>query len=295
MTVLGVVFRPEFAPERLRAAVRAADEAGLDELWLWEDCFREGGVAAMAAALAWSGRLRAGIGVLPAPLRNVALTAMEVATLSRLFPGRVTVGVGNGVLDWMAQVGARAESPFTLLREYVTALRALLHGERLSVAGRYVRLDDVALDWPPSPAPPVAIGTGGPRTLRLSGELADGTILTAGTSRERVRAARRLVDEGRSATGRSGPHQMVVYVHAATGPTAAERLEAEWRREREWRSGVTRAQDVWLAGDARTVAGSVAGWVEAGAGTVVLQPTPDEPDLEGFIRFVAGEVRLLVR
>src|SRR3712207_6924974 len=47
----------------------------------------------------------------PVPLRNVALTAMELATLGRLFPGRIRGGVGHGVQEWMAQVGARVESP----------------------------------------------------------------------------------------------------------------------------------------------------------------------------------------
>lgn len=37
MTGLGAVFRPQLAPERLRAVARVADEAGLEELWLWED------------------------------------------------------------------------------------------------------------------------------------------------------------------------------------------------------------------------------------------------------------------
>jgi alkanesulfonate monooxygenase SsuD/methylene tetrahydromethanopterin reductase-like flavin-dependent oxidoreductase (luciferase family) len=62
--------------------------------------------------------------------------------LNRLFPGRVTVGVGHGVQSWMRQVGAAAESPMTLLREHLTALRALLRGERMTVDGRYVRLDE---------------------------------------------------------------------------------------------------------------------------------------------------------
>src|SRR5918999_2227758 len=35
MTEIGVVFRPQLPPERLRSVARAADEAGLDELWLW--------------------------------------------------------------------------------------------------------------------------------------------------------------------------------------------------------------------------------------------------------------------
>ena len=63
MTDLGVVFRPELPPEQLRAVATAAEEAGLAELWLWEDCFKEGGIAAAAAALAWTDRLRVGIGL----------------------------------------------------------------------------------------------------------------------------------------------------------------------------------------------------------------------------------------
>jgi alkanesulfonate monooxygenase SsuD/methylene tetrahydromethanopterin reductase-like flavin-dependent oxidoreductase (luciferase family) len=117
MTTLGAVFRPQLPPERLRAVASAAEDAGLDELWLWEDCFWESGIASAAAALAWTERLRVGIGLLPVPLRNVALTAMEAATLHRLFPGRVDIAVGHGVQEWMAQVGARVESPMTLLRE----------------------------------------------------------------------------------------------------------------------------------------------------------------------------------
>src|SRR5665647_3196553 len=41
MTTLGAVFLPQLPPERLRDVARSADEAGLQELWLWEDCFRE--------------------------------------------------------------------------------------------------------------------------------------------------------------------------------------------------------------------------------------------------------------
>lgn len=128
MTQLGAVFRPQLPPERLRDIARLADDSGLEQLWLWEDCFREGGVSTAAAALAWSERVRIGVGLLPVPLRNVAITAMEVASLHRMFPGRAIVGVGHGVQDWMGQVGARVESPVTLLREYLDALRALLRG-----------------------------------------------------------------------------------------------------------------------------------------------------------------------
>lgn len=289
MTVLGTVFLPQLPPERLHSIARVADETGLAELWFWEDCFKESGIASAAAALAWTDRVTVGIGLLPVPLRNVALTAMETATLLRLFPGRVSVGFGHGVQDWMGQVGARPESPVTLLGEYVTALTGLFRGETVTTAGRYVNLDAVRLDWPPLTPPPILLGAGKPRTLRLSGRLADGTLLTGGTSPTGVRQARALIDEGRRAVGRTDPHRIVVNVMAATGPGAAERLEAE---QRAW--GFDLTDEVGVAGDADAVAAAVRHWADAGADTVVLQPTSDEPDHEGFVRFVATEVQPLV-
>jgi alkanesulfonate monooxygenase SsuD/methylene tetrahydromethanopterin reductase-like flavin-dependent oxidoreductase (luciferase family) len=286
MTVLGVVMLPQLPPERLRSVVRAADSAGLEELWLWEDCFLTSGIASAAAVLGWTERLRVGVGLLPVPLRNVALTAMEAATLHRLFPGRVHLGVGHGVLEWMGQVGARVESPVTLLREYVTALQGLLAGRRVTCAGRYVTLTEVALEWPPLSAAPVRIGAVGPRTLRLAGEIADGTILTGGTTPQRLRQARDLVDQGRRAAGRTGPHPVTVYLHAATGPDAETRMEQERAR---W--GYDTLTDLAVVGDAAHIAAEVDRWAAAGADTVVLQPTPDDPDPEGFVRFVGEQVR----
>ncbi|GAA4935134.1 LLM class flavin-dependent oxidoreductase [Streptomonospora halophila] len=289
MTTLGAVFRPQLPPERLRSVVRTAEESGLDELWLWEDCFLESGIATAAAALAWTERLRIGVGLLPVPLRNVALTAMEAATLHRLFPDRLTLAVGHGIQDWMAQAGAKAASPLTLLDEYTAALRALLRGERVTTEGRYVRLDGVALDWPPATAPPLLAGALGPRTLRLTGRVADGTVLDAHVGTEGVREALRIVGEGRAEAGRTGDHAVVSYVLTATGPGAPERLAAELEHE-----GISAVPDVAVAGDAQAVADAVRRRAEAGAGTVVLQPTADEPAPEGFVRFAAEEVRPLV-
>jgi alkanesulfonate monooxygenase SsuD/methylene tetrahydromethanopterin reductase-like flavin-dependent oxidoreductase (luciferase family) len=194
--VTGVVFRPQSPPEDLRAVVDAAEQSGLAELWLWEDCFLEGGLTTAAAALAWSERLRVGIGLLPVPFRNPALAAMEIATLARMFPDRFVVALGHGVQDWMAQVGAAVESPMTLLREHTSAVRALLAGETVDVSGRYVRLDRVALDWPPPIPPRLLIGARGPRTIALGGEVADGVLLDSITDPDVVRRARAIVGDG---------------------------------------------------------------------------------------------------
>jgi alkanesulfonate monooxygenase SsuD/methylene tetrahydromethanopterin reductase-like flavin-dependent oxidoreductase (luciferase family) len=289
MTTLGAVFVPQFPPERLREFARAADDAGLEELWLWEDCFKESGVASATAALAWTGRLRVGVGLLPVPLRNVALTAMEIATIERLFPGRLAIGVGHGAQDWMGQAGARVASPLALLREYMVALRRLLDGEEVTTEGTYVRLDRVALDWPPSPPPALLAGAIRPRTLRLTGELADGTILPSEASPDDLREAREHIDEGRAAAGRQDSgHPLTVFLLTATGPDAARRVRADLQTDPK------DPAEVSVAGDARAVAEAVGRLADAGATTVVLQPTADEPDPEGFVRFVAREVRPLV-
>jgi alkanesulfonate monooxygenase SsuD/methylene tetrahydromethanopterin reductase-like flavin-dependent oxidoreductase (luciferase family) len=283
VTTLGAIFLPSNPPELLPGFARVADEAGLEQLWLWEDCFLNSGIAAAAAALASTSRVQVGIGILPVPFRNVALAAMEIATLRRMFGERAIVGIGHGVQDWMAQVGVKAASPMGLLREYTTALQALLHGERVTCDGRYVKLDDVALDWPPEVAPPVLIGATGPKTLALAGELGDGTILTGGTPPEGVRAAKAHIEAG----GGGKDHDLVVFLPAAIGPGAAQRLADQQRRYGTDNLGV--------AGDAEAVAAGIEPWIEAGATTVVLQPTSDDPDPEGFLRFVAEQVRPLVR
>jgi alkanesulfonate monooxygenase SsuD/methylene tetrahydromethanopterin reductase-like flavin-dependent oxidoreductase (luciferase family) len=197
--------------------------------------------------------------------------------------------VGHGNLEWMGQAGARVDSPMTLLREHLVAMRALLRGERLTTEGRYVRLYDVALDWPPESPPPVLAGAVGPRTLRLAGEAADGTVLDASSRPDVVRRARALIDEGRALASRTDRHELVVYLHAATGPDAAERVRAEMA---SW--GEAPIPEYAAAVNADTVAKAVAGLVEAGADTVVLQHTSDEPDPEGFVRWVARDVRPLV-
>ncbi|WP_305789188.1 LLM class flavin-dependent oxidoreductase [Symbioplanes lichenis] len=279
MTNLGAIFLPSNPPEQLLEVARVADRSGLDQLWLWEDSFLNSGIAAAAAALGATERLKVGIGLMPVPFRNVALTAMEIATLHRIFGERSMPGVGHGVQEWMGQVGARAASPLTLLREHLTALRALLAGEEVTVDGRYVKLDKVKLDWPSTPAARVWVGATGVKTRAIAGELGDGTILEGGTPPEGVRTAIEQINPGPG-------HDIVAFVPAATGPGADESLA---RLQEKYGAA-------WpgLSGDAKAIAEGVAAFAAAGATTVVLQPTGEEESPESFVRFVAEEVRPLV-
>ena len=280
---VGIVFRPQLPPERLAGFAAAAEGAGLDDLWLWEDCFLEGGLTTAAAALAGSGTLRVGLGLMPVPLRNPALAAMEVATLARLFPGRFVPAFGHGVQAWMAQVGAGAASPLGLMREWVTAVRALLAGETVTTAGRYVTLDRVALDWPPPAAVPVLIGGRGPKTLALAGELADGLVLDAGTSPGAVGRALAQAAPRR-------PPEVVVYLPCATGPGGAQRIQAELPPS----APPAAAAGLAAVGPAGAVADTIRAFAAAGATTVVLQPSGDEPDVAAVIA-LAGAARALLQ
>ncbi len=285
---LGVCFVPVHPPESVVQMAQQAEAAGLDELWLWEDCFKYGGLTAAALALAATDRISVGIGLMPVPLRNAALTAMELATLARAHPGRLIAGLGHGVQSWMKQAGAAVDSPMTLLREQVQAQRSLLAGEEVSVQGRYVQLDAVSLDFPPPQPPPLVIGASGPRSLALAAELGAGTLLE-GQDEEEVRRRCQIVREAR-ATGPvavPGEHPILAMPLLATGPGAQERVE---QVARAW--GLPPGAG-WVGG-AEQVADHMRRWMGHGVSTLAIVPTRDEPDVPSLMAFVHEQVRPLL-
>jgi 5,10-methylenetetrahydromethanopterin reductase len=230
---LGVVVPPSLPADQFVDYVRRADELGLAELWIVEDCFLAGGISQAAVALALTSTIRVGIGILPAGARNVAFASMEVATLAELFPDRLIVGIGHGMPSWMRQVGEWPASPLTLLREYLTAMRSILSGAAVSVEGRYVRLQDAQLGKPPRVVPPLLAGVRGPKSLALSGQVADGTILAEPVTPEYVAAVRRAIGPT------AGDHQIVAYNVAAVDDNPARardlaRSSLEWIGEPDW-------------------------------------------------------------
>ncbi len=232
----GVMLPRDLEASAVLPFARRAEALGFDELWVVEDLGFRGGVAQAAAVLAVTEEIEVGVGVLPAAVRNAAFTAMELATLARLFPGRVTPALGHGMPAWMRQVGQWPASPLSTLEAHVTAVRALLRGERVSVRSPRggVDLDDVALDPSavPTAVPPVLTGVRGPRSLALSGRVADGTVLAEPVTPEYARAA----------LGHVAPHhehRLVAYNVAAVDPdparaVATARPALEWVGEPDW-------------------------------------------------------------
>ncbi|MBP5933940.1 LLM class flavin-dependent oxidoreductase [Streptomyces scabiei] len=271
---IGVMHDRDWAPEGLPEFARRAEALGVDDLWVVEDLGWNGGVSAAAVALGATQRLRVGIGIAPAPLRSPALLAMELATLARVFPGRLVAGIGHGVREWMAQAGVAPRSPLALLEETITSVRALLRGEQVDLAGREVRLDGVKLVHPPAEVPPVVAGVVRARSLELSGRVADGTLIAEGHGPRDLARIREL-----TAKGATGDHTLTVFAFACVGddPDAVARtLHPHTEGHGAW---LGRPQDevFTVSGDAAGAAAGIRALAEAGADTVVLRLVGEDP------------------
>ncbi|BFV60144.1 LLM class flavin-dependent oxidoreductase [Kitasatospora sp. CMC57] len=265
----------DWAPEGLPGFAREVEALGVDDLWVVEDLGWNGGISAAAVALASTERLRVGIGIAPAPLRSPALLAMELATMARMFPGRLVSGIGHGVPEWMASVGLAAKSPLALLEETISSVRALLHGERVELDGREVRLAGVQLVHPPVEPPPVVAGVVRPRSLELSGRVADGTLIAEGHGPYDVTSARASVDKG----GASADHTMTVLAFCCVGDDAdqvARTLRPYVEGHGAW-LGRPPEQVFTVSGTAEEVSGRIRELEAAGAATVVLRMVGSEP------------------
>lgn len=198
--------------------VERAEQLGFHEVWVVEDLGYRGGIAQAAVALGCTTSIRIGVGILPAAARNVAFTAMEIATLEALHPGRLDLGMGHGMPEWMASLGIWPRKPLTFLDAYVQSLTALLRGEAvvLDEGAEPVALDPSAL---PPTVPPMLLGVRGPRSLAVSGRVADGTVLAEPTTPEYARAALDSIAAER-------PHRLVAYNLAVVDDDPATALAA---------------------------------------------------------------------
>jgi alkanesulfonate monooxygenase SsuD/methylene tetrahydromethanopterin reductase-like flavin-dependent oxidoreductase (luciferase family) len=302
MASLGVIFHPTFPLESLINFAQRAENAGFDELWLWEDSFWAGAYTCAATILARTQSLRVGIGLSPATVRNPVFVAMDITTLAVLYPGRFMPGFGHGVEGWMRQIGAAPTSSLKALGELVEAVRRLLLGETVTMHGAHVHLDNAKMLLTPNLMPPLYVGGMREKTLQLAGRVGDGTIVPEMSSPAYVRWAKAQVEMGR-ASGNRPENRLAVYVQAkvsADGVSARKLLrrvivqrfswaralleplgiadEAEALLDRYGIEGAAeRMPEVWLeeltvSGTPEQAAAAIRRLVEAGADSIILQP-----------------------
>ncbi len=276
---LGVMFDRSLPPESLAGFAREVEAAGADDLWVVEDLRWAGSIASAATALAATRALRVGIGIAPAPLRNPALLAMEFGTLARLHPGRLVAGIGHGAPEWMDQVGAGVPHKLALLEETIGAVRAILRGEEVSVDGRAIRLENIRLVHPPHQPPPVIAGVIGPRSLELSGRVADGTLVVEGRGPEDLPAIRALIEKGRADAAADRPHELIIFTHLCISedPERVRAGIAPVLAEYSQMLGVPEQRVFTVSGGAAQVAQRVRQLWDAGVDSVILRPVGEEP------------------
>jgi probable F420-dependent oxidoreductase len=131
-------------------------------------------IAAMATAAAVTEKLRIGSYVFANDFRHPLILAREAASLDHLSGGRLELGLGAG---WMRsdyrQLGMAYDPParrIDRLEEALGLLKRLLAGERVTHRGVHYQLDGARVAPAPvqRPHPPIMLGGGGPRLLRLA-------------------------------------------------------------------------------------------------------------------------------
>ncbi|WP_281690543.1 LLM class flavin-dependent oxidoreductase [Pseudonocardia thermophila] len=213
---LGVLLISTTPPERLPLLAKKCEDLGFDEVWIAEDYFFYGGFAGAMQALAATERIRVGLGVLSCVARHPAVTAMEIASIARAFPGRFVPGIGHGVPVWVQQMGLTPRSPMRALEEAVTGVRAVLDSrDPVTREGSYFTFRDVSLVHPPMEDVPLYLGVIGEKGCELAGRIADGNILSVLAPTEYVAWARKLGEQGRAQAGREAPFHLPTYALAA--------------------------------------------------------------------------------
>lgn len=136
-------------------------------------------LTSIAMAAARTSSLRVGCRVFACDFHHPAILAKEMATLDLLSDGRVEVGLGAGWVraeyDGLGVSMARPGVRIAKLAEYVDVMRAHWSGEPIDMHGEYVDVSGFAGRPAPvqRPGPPIIIGGGAPKILRLAGRLAD--------------------------------------------------------------------------------------------------------------------------
>lgn len=161
--------------EEWSGLARRSEELGYAALYVTDHLNRQlAPTAALAAAAAVTRTLRIGPYVFANDFRHPLLVAREAATLDRLSGGRLDLGLGAGwrVRDYQ-QLGVPYDRPGVRIDRLIESLgiiRRLLSGEEVTHHGRFYQLERARVSPEPvqKPHPPIMLGGGGPRVLRLA-------------------------------------------------------------------------------------------------------------------------------
>jgi F420-dependent oxidoreductase-like protein len=165
--------------------VTEAERLGVSAVWSAE-AWGHDAVTPLAYLAAHTSTIKLGSGIIQAGTRTPALVAMTALSLASMSGDRFLLGLGTSgpqvIEGWH---GITFDRPVTRMREIVEAVRIAVSGERLVYHGRIYQLplpggEGKALRSGARPRPvPIYLATLSPRSLEMTGELADGWLGTS--------------------------------------------------------------------------------------------------------------------
>jgi alkanesulfonate monooxygenase SsuD/methylene tetrahydromethanopterin reductase-like flavin-dependent oxidoreductase (luciferase family) len=174
-----------------------------DSQMIWSDCY-----ATLALVAEHTSRMKLGTGVAIAPTRLAPVTAHSIASIARLAPGRVFLGIGTGHTA-MRVMGMKPMVPREF-REYLRVVRGLLAGEEVEYSHgaetrpiRFLNLDRKFIEL--DPPIPIWVAANGPGALRAAGAYGDGRISALHEPPEMTRRSLAAIQQGARETKRTLP------------------------------------------------------------------------------------------
>jgi F420-dependent oxidoreductase-like protein len=266
------------------AAAKEAAAEGLASVWFGQRF----DVDAVALA-GFVGRevpgIAVGTAVVPVFGRHPVLLASQAATTQAATGGRYTLGLGLGAKALVeAPFGVTFERPVLRLREFLTALRSLLETGSVAFDGETLSAHTPMPATVPGAGPvPLMVAAMGPQALRVTGELADGTIPFLASPKVLADHIVPAVTSAATRAGRPAPRIIAVVPGVVTADVDAAREVAvaktafydrvpSYRRVVEL-GGATRAAELVVIGDEDHVSAEVTRYFDAGATDVVFAQT----------------------
>ena len=275
-------------PNKVDTLVSLSEEAaasGLGSVWVSQQFDHD--ALSMAAVI---GRAVPGIGVgtsvVPIYPRHPVVVSSQAQTAQAASHGRFTLGLGLGVAQMVEQVfGVDASRPIRHLREYLTVLGSLLTTGAADFSGQTVRASTIMPGTVAGAQPPVPVlvAAMGPQALRVTGELADGTLPYLAGPRTLAGFIVPTITEAARAAGRPAPRIVLALFAVVTADpdrvraAAAEQLAAylnvpSYRKVIE-REGVAHPADLAVVGDEEDLAAAIDRYFDAGATEIVVTNT----------------------
>ncbi len=202
MRQLSIALQDDKTPSAYAALSARVERYGFDTLSIYADLGFHPAIVPLTLMARQTSRIRLGPASLNPTLLHPVEIAGQIALLDQVSDGRAYLGLARGA--WLETLGLPPDRAIGRLREAIAVIRHLLAGNDEGFRGEFFQLPAGRLLQYPilRPRVPLLIGTWGPRTLQLAGEVADEVKIGGSANPALVPAIRRHLAIGEARAGR---------------------------------------------------------------------------------------------